>query len=159
MQHIPQFNIINKGGLAGDQLDSIHFTLRFAHNAEISGVADINERGCTSFTKCYLQRVKFARRPQAFNGCESTPASLSSEHDTARARHTIHQNGTGAALTCLAAMFDTIVTFLAQYRHQRFVGGTFKTFNNSINTQFELHFYFPSSDMPCETLVASSSTR
>ena len=51
VQHIPQFNIINKGGLAGDQLDSIHFTLRFAHNAEISGGADINERGCTSSTK------------------------------------------------------------------------------------------------------------
>src|SRR5256714_6247585 len=107
----------------------------------------------------FLQRVKFARRPQAFNGCESTPASLSSEHDAAGARHAIHQNGTGTALTCLAAMFDTIVTFLAQYRHQRFVGGTFEAFNNPINTQFELHFYFPSSDMPCETLVAFSSTR
>src|SRR2546421_9594728 len=50
MQHIPQFNIINKGGLAGNQLDSIHFALRFAHNAEISGGAVVNYSGCTSST-------------------------------------------------------------------------------------------------------------
>src|ERR1051326_6248102 len=51
MQHIPQRNIINKGGLAGDQLDGINFALGLVHNFELYGSANINQCGRTSSAK------------------------------------------------------------------------------------------------------------
>src|SRR6266480_1674107 len=123
--------------------------MRITFKKSMSGKHHTWRAETTLYSPCvykrFLQRVKFARRAQAFNGSEGTPASLSSEHDTTWTRHPIHQDGTGTAFACLAAMFDTIVTFLAQYRHQRFVGGNFETFYNPVNTQFEFHIYFPSS--------------
>ncbi len=113
--------------------------------------------------ECFLQWVKFARCPQAFNGGQSTTTRLGGEHDTAGTWHAIHQYIAGATFAGLAAVLDAVIAFLAQHRHQGFVGGNVQAFDDPVNSQFKFHIY--SSPLEEDTtgwreiLMASSSAR
>ncbi len=54
MQHAAQFNVIDKGGLACNQFDCIHFTFSFADNVQFSGNTRINERCRPAFRGIFL---------------------------------------------------------------------------------------------------------
>src|SRR5260370_37861197 len=54
MQHAAQFNVIDKGGLACNQFNRVHFTVSFADNVQFSGNTRINESCRPAFRGIFL---------------------------------------------------------------------------------------------------------